>query len=112
MNDKGRLQNLMKVAHPAGVLGVDSTANPASEVYGEVIEKIKPTNKSRIRSTVIFVRKCTYVKNNIMFNGNAGSTGSSAQSRISTGAFSKAPRLLGLSAAAASEVGLRLPPTL
>lgn len=42
LNDKGRLQNLMKVANPAGVLGVDSKANPASEVYGEVSEGKQP----------------------------------------------------------------------
>jgi len=34
--DKNRLINLMRIRNPAGVLGVDSTANVASEVYGEV----------------------------------------------------------------------------
>ena len=37
-SDRHRLVSLMKVCNPAGVLGVDSTANINSEVYGEVSE--------------------------------------------------------------------------
>lgn len=34
--DHRRRLQLLKARHPAGVLGVDSTANTQSEVYGEV----------------------------------------------------------------------------
>jgi hypothetical protein len=34
--DHERLVALMRVRHPAGVTGVDSTANLESEVYGQV----------------------------------------------------------------------------
>lgn len=36
VGDHHRLTSLMKARHPVGIVGVDSTANTESQVYGQV----------------------------------------------------------------------------